>query len=81
MLAVREHAPGHFGFDEAVRTRGAGREIIGALQDVWGSTHIGSNVLEAVIRALRKKLGERAWMIETVRGMGYRLRVERPDRS
>jgi hypothetical protein len=46
------------------------------LRDVWGTTYIGSNVVEAVIRSLRKKLGERATVIETVRGLGYRLRLE-----
>ena len=46
------------------------------LRDVWGSTHVGSNVVEAVIRSLRKKLGERGAAIETVRGLGYRLRLE-----
>jgi DNA-binding response OmpR family regulator len=33
-------------------------------------------VIDTVVRSLRKKLGERASMIETVRGRGYRLRVE-----
>jgi AAA ATPase domain len=45
------------------------------LTDVWGyQADIGSNVVEAVVHALRKKLGARAAMIETVRGVGYRLR-------
>jgi DNA-binding response OmpR family regulator len=45
------------------------------LTDVWGyQADIGSNVVEAVVHALRKKLGARASMIETVRGVGYRLR-------
>ncbi len=44
-------------------------------EDVWGYHYDGgSNVVEAVVRSLRKKLGERASMIETVRGVGYRLR-------
>jgi DNA-binding response OmpR family regulator len=39
---------------------------------VWGyDFDPGSNVVEVYVRALRKKLGER--VIETVRGMGYRL--------
>lgn len=46
------------------------------LRDVWGFTYVGSNVVDAVVRSLRKKLGERAPMIETVRGVGYRLRVD-----
>lgn len=45
------------------------------LADIWGyDTDIGSNVVDAVIRGLRKKLGRNAAMIETVRGLGYRLR-------
>ena len=38
------------------------------LRDVWGYTHVGSNVVDTVVRSLRTKLGERASMIETVRG-------------
>ena len=45
------------------------------LRDVWGYTHVGSNVVDTVVRSLRRKLGERASMIETVRGRGYRLRI------
>ncbi len=45
------------------------------LRDVWGSTHVGSNVIDVVIRSLRQKLGDHAAMIETVRSVGYRLRL------
>lgn len=42
------------------------------LSHVWGyDFDPGSNVVEVYVRALRKKLGEA--VIETVRGMGYRL--------
>jgi len=46
------------------------------LEQVWGYEHAasGSNVVEVVVRSIRKKLGERAHMIETVRGLGYRVR-------
>ena len=45
------------------------------LDDVWGQTyHGGSNVVDVVIRSVRKKIGPRADMIETVRGVGYRFR-------
>jgi DNA-binding response OmpR family regulator len=37
----------------------------------------GSGVLEVHISRLRDKLGDYAWMVETVRGVGYRLRTER----
>jgi len=45
------------------------------LRDVWGSTYVGSNVVDVVIRSLRRKLGGRASMIETVRSVGYRMRL------
>ncbi len=46
------------------------------LEDVWGydSYVSGSNIVDSKIRALRKKLGGYAPMIETVSGMGYRFR-------
>lgn len=48
---------------------------VGLLEHVWGYEYRGgSNVVEAVVRTLRKKLGGRAEVIETVRGVGYRLR-------
>ncbi len=46
------------------------------LNDVWGYTYEGgSNVVDAVVRTLRKKLGSQAAAIETVTGVGYRLRA------
>ncbi len=39
-----------------------------------------SNVVDAQIGRLRKKLGTEAWMVETVRGRGYRLRKSCEDR-
>ncbi|MGH7484187.1 MAG: winged helix-turn-helix domain-containing protein, partial [bacterium] len=45
------------------------------IQDVWGYSYTGgSNVIEAVVRSLRKKLQERASCVETVSGVGYRFR-------
>ena len=44
------------------------------LRDVWGYDWSGgSNVLEVVISALRRKLGDRAASLQTVRGAGYRF--------
>ena len=44
------------------------------LRDVWGYEDTGgSNVIEANVRSLRRKLGDRAASIETVRGLGYRF--------
>src|SRR5262250_1815362 len=44
------------------------------LRDVWGySWSGGSNVVEVVISALRRKLGDSAGSLQTVRGAGYRF--------
>jgi hypothetical protein len=46
------------------------------LRDVWGHEWTGgSNVVDVTVSALRKKLGEHAPSLETVRGVGYRLRA------
>lgn len=45
------------------------------LHDVWGTDYEGgSNLVDSVVRSLRKKLGDEAPSIETVRGFGYRFR-------
>jgi DNA-binding response OmpR family regulator len=45
------------------------------LREVWGTSYDGgSNTVDVVIRSLRRKLGAVARRIETVRGVGYRLR-------
>ncbi len=47
------------------------------LEQVWKQrADSGSNVVDAVVRPLRRKLGERAWMVSTVRGVGDRFRAE-----
>lgn len=43
------------------------------LRHVWNQSFGGSNVVDAVVKSLRKKLGARAGIIETVTGHGYRL--------
>ncbi|MET0386399.1 MAG: response regulator transcription factor [Polyangiales bacterium] len=56
--------------------REAGRVVTRTelLTHVWNAAFDpGSNVVEAQIKNLREKLGARATMIETVRGVGYRL--------
>ena len=46
------------------------------LQSVWGQDYAGgSNVVDAVVRGLRRKCGDQAGIFETVRGVGYRLRA------
>jgi hypothetical protein len=58
-----------------VRARGGivGRELL--LDAAWGRKQdaVGSNVVDVVVLALRKKLGARAGALATVRGSGYRL--------
>jgi DNA-binding response OmpR family regulator len=45
------------------------------LAHVWGMRFDpGSNLVEVYVSRLRERLGDHAWMIETVRGTGYRLR-------
>ncbi len=43
------------------------------LQAVWKQPFGGSNVVDVVVRSLRKKLGVRAGVIGTVKGHGYRF--------
>jgi DNA-binding response OmpR family regulator len=52
-------------------------ELLGS---VWeASFDTGTNLLEVQVSRLRDKLGDHAWMIETVRGSGYRLKTEAPS--
>lgn len=45
------------------------------LRHVWGAAYSGnSNVVDAVVCTLRRKLGGQARLLETVSGVGYRLR-------
>ena len=41
------------------------------LREVWKQPFGGSNVVDVVVRALRRKLGRNAWVIGTVKGHGY----------
>lgn len=43
------------------------------LESVWKQPHSGSNVVDAVVRSIRKKLGRFAPSLETVVGHGYRF--------
>ncbi len=47
------------------------------LREVWGHEWTGasSNVVEVVVSGLRRKLGDRAVALQTVRGVGYRLAI------
>ncbi len=45
------------------------------LNTVWGYEYMGgSNVVDGMVRSLRKKLGDYADCIETISGIGYKLR-------
>jgi hypothetical protein len=47
------------------------------LAHLWEQSYDGGgNVVDVVVRSLRKKLGERSCLIETVHGVGYRFRRE-----
>lgn len=49
------------------------------LTQVWATrVDPGSNIIDVQVSRLRDKLGPHAWMIDTVRGQGYRLRLEPP---
>jgi hypothetical protein len=50
------------------------------LSAAWGQAHTGSNVVDAVVRTLRKKLGAQSHVIQTVTGFGYKLRAVDPKR-
>jgi DNA-binding response OmpR family regulator len=43
------------------------------LREVWRQQFGGSNVVDAVVRSLRKKLGPYAGAIATITGHGYRF--------
>ena len=70
--------PLEFGLFNHLRLR-EGKAVSRAdlLREVWGTDFMGgSNVVDAVVRSLRRKLGRAASAIETVRGSGYRLRSD-----
>jgi hypothetical protein len=70
--------PLEFGLFRHLRDR-EGRSITRQqlLREVWSSDFTGgSNVVDAVVRSLRRKLGHEAVVVETVRGCGYRLRSD-----
>jgi hypothetical protein len=51
------------------------------MEAVWGyRNETASNVVDVVVRSLRGKLGGEAAAVETVRGTGYRYRVQAPTR-
>ena len=60
-------------FDYLYQRRGKVVARASLMCDVWGYQYTGgSNVIEALVRSIRRKLGVRAAIIETIRGVGYR---------
>jgi hypothetical protein len=57
---------------ELGRARGVVISRDDLLTRVWKQRHTGSNVVDAVVRLLRKKLGPYAGDLETVKGHGFR---------
>jgi DNA-binding response OmpR family regulator len=56
------------------KNRAAGGSRAELLEHVWQQRpDSGSNVVDVVVRSLRSKLGDRAPLISTIRGVGYRL--------
>lgn len=68
--------PLEFGVIHALRrSGGTGVSRDRLLDEVWGYEFDGgSNVVDVVVSSLRQKLGARRDLLETVRGVGYRLR-------
>ena len=61
--------------EDLLRHAGAVRTREQLLNHVWGYTFEGyARTVDTHIRRLRAKLGEAAAMLETVRGVGYRIR-------
>lgn len=58
------------------RRRGNAVGKIELVDNVWDAGEIVPNVVEVHVSRLRDKLGAHAGLIETVRGVGYRLRPE-----
>lgn len=51
------------------------REVL--MEEIWGTDFIGeSRTIDMHIKTLRQKLGNPGEMIETVRGIGYRMKAE-----
>lgn len=62
--------------EQLLRRRGDAVTRATLLDQVWGQRDdVGSNVVDVVVRSLRQKMGPTATALETVRGVGYRLRV------
>lgn len=62
-----------------IENKGRARSRDDLLRDVWGyNPNVASRSPDAHVRRLRAKLGSAQDLIQTVRGMGYRLSAELP---
>ncbi|MDR2050370.1 MAG: response regulator transcription factor [Deltaproteobacteria bacterium] len=66
--------------EDLLRNAGRARSREQLLDAVWGYNFSGyARTVDTHVRRLRAKLGEAAENVETVRGLGYRLRAEGGD--
>ena len=62
-----------------VEHRGRVRSREDLLEDVWGyKPGVSTRTVDTHVKRLRDKLGDAGSLVETVRGMGYRLSAEHP---
>ncbi|MEZ4381344.1 MAG: response regulator transcription factor [Nannocystaceae bacterium] len=72
-LTPREYAV----LEQLIRARGDAVTKTEFLDKVWGlAFDPGSNIVEVHVKKVRDKLGARAQLIRTLRGVGYRLDVD-----
>ncbi len=66
---------------ELIRAGGRVRSRESLLSDVWGyDSEVLSRTVDTHVRRLRSKLGQAAPWLDTVRGIGYRIRMPRGER-
>ena len=62
-----------------IEHRGRVRSREDLLEDVWGyRPGVSTRTVDTHVKRLRDKLGDAGTLVETVRGMGYRLSAEHP---
>ena len=65
--------------EELLQHQGKVRDREQILESIWGNSFDGySRTVDTHVRRLRAKLGDGAEMIETIRGVGYRARGNKP---
>ena len=79
LIALNDALAGELGLDPALLASEAGRIVSRRrlLRELWGfpdPDRVETRTVDTHIKRLREKLGEMGREIETVRGVGYRLR-------